>query len=125
MAQPDDMQPVQITRGDFLYKLGDEAEWTRLPSPIDNVKHNCYGSTFDHGVILTQKHREQGSICCVKLILKPPAMEIEEDLPIIRAECVEIHNPSFIARNRCMDKAKAVEHAKTLPLASLDRRSPP
>ena len=48
-------------------------------------------------------------------------MEVEEDLPIIGAECVEIHSPSFIARNRCMDKAKAIEHAKTLPLASLDR----
>ena len=120
MAQLDDLQPVQIARGDFLYKIGEQAEWTRLPSPIDNVKHNCYGITFDHGIILTQKHPEHGSICRVKLILKPPAMELEEDLPIIRAECFEIHNPSFTARNRCTDKAKAVEHAKTLPLASLD-----
>ena len=46
-------------------------------------------------------------------------IETEDDLLSIEAECVEIQKPSFDARLHSRDKAEAIEHAKTPPLASL------
>ena len=43
----------------------------------------------------------------------------ENDLPSIEAERLEVQKPSFHARPHAHDKARAIEHAKTLPLASL------
>ena len=92
------LQHVHISRADFLYKTGDEARWTRLPSPVGDKRHNCYGIKFDGGMILTQKDHKHGSVCHVKLILNSFDMLYENGRPIIEAECVEIRNPRFTAR---------------------------
>ncbi|KAF6234936.1 hypothetical protein HO173_006866 [Letharia columbiana] len=120
-ALPRELYPFNVARGDFLYKTVNQAEWTRLPSPIDDPQHNCYGIRFDGTVTLTQKHRERGSMCRVKLILKPPIIKTEDDQTTVEAVCIRMGNPSFSAYPECHEKVKAVEHAKTLPLATLDK----
>ena len=119
MAQLPKLQSVHITRADFLYVTVNKNMWKRLPSPNNKHKHNCYGVHFDDGVILTQSDHHVGSICRLKLILKSSVIGTENDLPSIEAECVEVQKPSFHARPHAHDKARAIEHAKTLPLASL------
>ena len=122
MAPPPLLQQhVHISRADFLYKTGDETLWTRLPSPIGDKRHNCYGIKFDGGMIRTQRDHKYGSVCHVKLVLDSFDMLYEDGLPIIEAVCVEVRNPRFTARPDCRDKAKALEHAKSLPLGSLDK----
>ena len=93
--------------------------WKRLPSPNNNTNHNCNGVDLDDGVILTQSDHHVGSICRLKLILKSLVIGTGNDLPSMEAECVEVQKPSFHAHPHAHDKAKAIEHAKTLPLASL------
>lgn len=122
MAPPPELRPFTVAKADFLYKTANEDEWIRLQSPVDDLEHNCNGITFDRGVLITQKHHEQGSTCRVKFILKPPLIRPEDDQVTIEATCVKIHNPGFIAHDDCKEKAKALEHAKTLPLARLGKR---
>lgn len=116
--------PFNIPSGDILYKIGDEDEWTRLQSPANNRRHNCYGIRFDSGVTLTQKFYDHGSICHLHLILKPPVFGWEDGEPTIEAACVKIGNATFSAHHECRheDVATALERAKTLPLALLDQR---
>lgn len=121
MAPPRELLPFAVSRGELLYKTADVAEWKTLLSPVNDPKHNCYPIKFESGVILSQNHREHGSICHVKLILKPPRMEIEDGERTVEAVCVEIREPRFSAFPNCEDKEKAIEHAKTLPLALLDK----
>ena len=119
MAQLPELQAVRITKADFLYLTVNKNTWERLPSPDNNHIHNCYGVEFDDGVILTQSDHHAGSICRLKLILKSPVIKIKDKRFTIEAKCVEVQKPSFNAGFHILDKAKAIEHAKTLPLASL------
>lgn len=122
MVLPPELRPFTANRGDFLYKTAVEAEWIRLPSPIDDWKHNCC-IKFDRGVMLTQKHLGRGSMCHVKLILEPPTIKTEEDQLTIEATCVVVGDPICSAYDLRKGKAKAtaIEHAKTLPLALLEK----
>lgn len=131
MLLPSELYPFTVTRGDFLHKVGDEAEWTGLHSPVDDRKDNYYGMRSDHGETLTQKHYEHGRTCHAKLILKAPTIKTEDDQPTVEAACVGIGNPNLTTYAHCTDKAKAIEHAKTPPLAlpgtaitALDPRTP-
>ena len=119
MAQLPELQAVRVTRADFLYLTVNENMWERLPSPNDNLEHNCYGVEFNDGVILTQSDHHAGSICRLKLILKSPLLRLRHNRLTIDAKCVEVQKPSFNAGFHSLDKVKAIEHAKTLPLASL------
>ena len=113
MAQLPELQPVHISRADFLYITVNNNTRKRLPSRYNNYKD------FNDGVILTLSGHYVGSIRRLKLILKSPVIETEDDLLSMEAECVEILEPSFDARLHSRDKAEAIEHAKTPPLASL------
>ena len=122
MALPHELTPFTVNLGDFLYKTAaNQAEWTRLRSPKGDPRHNCHSITFDSGVTLTQTQQEHRSLCKVKLILKPPLVKFEDAQLIVEAECVEIGNPVFHAYGIAQDRPTAVEHAKTMPLAQLDK----
>ncbi len=123
MAPQPEPCPFNFIKGDFLYRTANEAEWTRLESPIGNFIFNCWDIVFDSGVILTQKNYHDGSKCSLKLILKSPVINTEHDQAIIEASCVEVGSPSITAfDNNKTDQAEALEFAKTLPLALLNRK---
>lgn len=120
-----------VRKGSFLYKTAaNEATWTRLRSPTEpKVRHTNYCEPqynigkirFDSGVTVTQIDLEHRILCKVKLILRPPGIKIEGEQLTVEAECVEIGNPAFLPQDHCKDIQKAVEHAKTSPLAQLDK----
>ncbi len=112
-----------IIKGDFLYKIANETEWTRLESTHGNSKYSCWDIVFDSGVVLTQKNYRHGSKCKLKLILKSPVIN-EHAQATIEASCVEVGSPSLTAfgDHNHKDEAKAIERAKTLPLALLNRK---
>lgn len=121
MAPPPELTPLRVQGGDFLYKTGAKAAWTRLPPVVENKGPSMNSITFKSGVLLNQRNFDHGSICYVKLILKPPVISIEDDqTTTVEGECVQIWGPTFDAYEHCRDRAKAIEHAKALPLASLD-----
>ena len=128
---PRKINPFTISRADFLYKTANDTEWIRLQSPVDDLKQNCWGIYFNSGVILQQRHGGMRSMCSVKFTLKPPAIiKLDHDLNTVdtecekftvEAECVKIEDTRFKANADCEDEAKAIEHAKTLPLALLGK----
>ena len=65
----------------------------------------------------------RGSMCHVKLILEPPTIKTEEDQLTIEATCVVVGDPICSAYDQRKGEAKAtaIEHAKTLPLALLEK----
>ena len=118
-------------KGSFLYKTAsDEATWTRLRSPTEpevrytnyrEPRFNVYKIRFDSGVTLTQTDQKHRITCNVKLILEPPCLKMEGEQLTVEAKCVEISDPAFCPHDNCADRQQAVEHAKELPLAQLDK----
>ena len=72
--------------------------------------------------MLTQKNYRHGSKCKLKLILKSPVINTEHAQATIEASCVEVGSPSNTAYDNNKDQAEAIEFAKTLPLALLNRK---
>ena len=122
MTPSDELKPLYITGADLFYKIGNGTDWLWLPSPVDDSTRSVQGVTFDDGLALWQKDLSRGSICHVKLNLKPPFLKPAYDLPspVIEAACVGVQTPHYLTDPQHPDQASADKHAKTLPLASLD-----
>ena len=118
MSQPQIRPHYTFSNAIFLYKTTNEGGWITLPCSEHQSKYNCCGIRFDgSGVCVTQKNAEHESVCHLNLILKSPVITTENDQLTVEAACVGMSSPDLVSDGNGKDRAHALEHSRTLPLA--------